>query len=1322
MSIALFRAATRVRASSAGRWYLWRVLIAFIVCFEIGYVLFWYQIYLGAVPREIGNVVSVIFLGGALFVLLCVEMLAKNADLDSAVGTALTGSRNIPFEPRAAWVVAAGTVCSLLVGAFFLHSSRAQWKKTFLNEIAAETADLTARIDTADHVLDSFKGFYLASERVSRDEFDIFARELLADYPYILALEWVPRVAHARRAAVERAAREDGLAGFRFTEKSADGSLVEAGVRDLYFPVIYASPIDGNERALGYDLASETSLSAALQKAMREGARIASEPEALVQNKTTAVLVYNPVYAARELPDGEERRERSLRGFILGVFQADRMFEMFLRGNVSTGLSLSVFEKRRDGRVRLYGTSLPGALFRKEIPVTVHGRQWKFVWEANHQYGGGSGGGVAILAAILTFAISVVLAFWLETLAQKARLAVAGERDRFFESTIDMVCIAGFDGYFKHLSPSWEKVLGFTLEELKSRPYIEFVHPEDVEATVAEGRRVEGGATTLQFYNRYRTKDGGWRWLSWLAAPYPEDGVIYATARDVTELREIQSDLAMSRERFDLAVRGSNDGIWDWDIRTDEVYFSDRWKTMLGYEPDEIEAGFDTWRDLIHPEDRDNAVRMVEEYLARDLDRYEQEVRMLCKDGSYKWILTRGAAVRDKDGKPLRLAGAHTDITDRIQAERGLREANARLEAIVNSPGEVIIAWIDQDGLFRGWNSGAERLLGYTAKEMVDKKTPVVLHDQEQLESRLRELTLKTGRSILPGFEMFYEMGKLPSMRSLEWTLRRKDRSEIFIQLYLTPFVEGDDRLGVLAIGVDVGRRKEFERVLAEARDRALSLSRAKSEFLANMSHEIRTPMNGVVGMTNLLLETDLSDEQRDFAETARASAESLLSVINDILDFSKVEAGKIILERVDFAPAEPGRDVVRMLSGAARKQGCELVYDVSPSLPARLLGDAGRLRQVLTNLIGNALKFTPKGRVEVRVFPGADAGEERKQVRFEVEDTGIGVPFAARSSLFDAFTQADSSTSRRFGGTGLGLAISKEIVSAMGGKIGFRPGDNGGSLFWFEIPFAPAEHVPEGSASSAGREILAERNDNGFERARSDHKSLLVAEDNPVNQKVTRSMLERLGYGVVVVDNGEKAVEAVRSGEFDAVLMDCQMPVMDGYEATRRIRALEGAVARIPIVGITAHAMREDRDRVLNAGMDDYLAKPVRLSDLRATLEKWVPVRKAAEELLDDAVIASLKELDSEEDAVFSALIDSFLKDAPGKLETIRRECEAGSKAMLESAHALKGASRSVGAARVGGLCEALEREGDAKRRVELVSELDEAFAKSAAALKSLS
>ena len=634
----------------------------------------------------------------------------------------------------------------------------------------------------------------------------------------------------------------------------------------------------------------------------------------------------------------------------------------------------------------------------------------------------------------------------------------------------------------------------------------------------------------------------------------------------VVAQKGLLDELEHTRERLEMALETAAMGWWDIDQTTDEQYWSPRARQIWGLGP-EIEATFENFLAALHPDDR--ATRSDLMLAAEATGRRRYRVRL--KSGDVRFVREDFRIDRRADGSVSRVFATLLDLTDietlRSAAEQSKATLDSALDAI-----EEGFALYDAD----------DRLVAF------NRKFRELTVDFARPGAPFAELALWAAKRALPNgtpeeIER-HAARRIAGRRNPSGPFEIRRDNGVFYEVNET--VSGNGQ--IVSIYRDVTKSRRAAEELARAKLAAEQASHAKSRFLATMSHEIRTPMNGMLGMVELLAETPLDERQRGYVEVAKRSAGGLLAIIDAILDYSRLETGDMTLENVPFEPGEVVRQTVALMSVAAEKKGLQIDARIAPDLPAAILGDPTRFRQVLLNLIGNAVKFTEHGHIDVRLT--ADAAPNA--LLLSVADTGIGIAKDALPFLFDRFSQADASISRRFGGSGLGLAISRELARLMGGDLSVRTTLGKGSVFELAMPFAPAP-----PAQTHSDRVLPQQ----FAPAQS--LDILVAEDNEVNRLVAGELLARMGHRCTFAHDGAQAIQAAKRHLYDVILMDAQMPEIDGVEATRWIRTLPGKHGRVPIVAQTANAMRGDREKYLAAGMDDYVAKPIRPDALAAAL-----------------------------------------------------------------------------------------------------------------------
>ncbi len=1032
------------------------------------------------------------------------------------------------------------------------------------------------------------------------------------------------------------------------------------------------------------------------------------------------------------------------------------------------------------------------------------------------------------------------------------------ESEELYRSLVEMSPDAVFvdqDGKFVLVNDACVRLLGGSVPaQLVDVPVLDFVAPSSRDIVRTRIEQAMGGVPIPLLEQQVVRLDGGVVDIEATGQSITFQGrpAVQTVARDITERKRAEEALRESEARYRRLTENALDIIYRLRLIPERrfEYVNSAVTAITGYTPEEHYADPELGFKLIHPDDIPLLTRA-----AQGRENGPLVLRWIRKDGTVIWTEQRNLVVNDEEGNALFIEGIARDITERKQAEEALRESEANLRALIeNTNGSI---WsIDRNyGLIIAnshYLTNLHTFLGCDLKKgdnLLLSGIPAPVRDQ---------------------WQGYYDRALRGEVFTIE-TPTRFIMSVCYMEYRFAPILtETGEQTGVTVFGVDITERKRMEEALHQAREAAEAATRARAEFLANMSHEIRTPMNAVIGMTSLLLDTPLTAEQQDYVETIRMSGEALLALINDILDLSKIDAGRLELEHAPFNLRTCIEAVLELLAPKAAEKRIELAYWIDPSIPQMVVGDLARLRQVLVNLVGNAVKFTEQGEVVVTVGGGGH------DVHIAVRDTGIGIPPDRLSRLFQSFSQADSSTTRKYGGTGLGLAISKRLVEMMGGSVGVESEVGSGSTFYVVLALEAAEAEPSPFLSPdqpdlQGKRVLiiADRADRAepdgratshpflsqyaamwgmqahlarsaaaalewlrqqrepcdmvvldrslpglegatlvaqihqarpglpivalvpltarhkldwggvdesegvaflikplrpallhaalvsmargepvatsrcAERSPLDHQAgqrhplrILLAEDYLLNQKVALQLLEKMGYRADVATNGYEVLEAMQRQRYDVILMDVQMPEMDGIETTRCIRSEYPAEQQPRIIAMTAHAMDGDRQWCLNAGMDDYLSKPVRAEELAAKLRQASGERKgeaeaegpvlaaanahplpdASSEALDPAIFEDFwAMMDSEGVGFACELIIIFLKDTPDKLAALRQSFARGDTASLfRVAHTLKSSSAQLGAMNLSALCrelEMMEKDGSLEGVEEMIFYLTREF-----------
>jgi len=952
------------------------------------------------------------------------------------------------------------------------------------------------------------------------------------------------------------------------------------------------------------------------------------------------------------------------------------------------------------------------------------------------------GKGVCVCAAVRDIS---------ERRAAAEKLAALEERSRLILSSVDDGIVGlDTDGRITFANRAASAMLGYGEEDFLGAHLHNIVHcryPDGREFPRHECRMyltsVDGQARTVDDEVLW-CKDGTSIPVEYTTTPVFKDGNLVGTVvvyRDITERKAAADAILENEQRLSMALKAGNLGLWDWQSEPASLITNDVWSEMLGYSKEELDQRFgnrpERWDDLIYPEDKARAIESFTRCINNETQLHRMEIRMLTKTGQPKWILTVGGAVRrDENGKATRIIGIHQDITERLAAEEAIKHANMLSNSALDltRAGYWLIDYSDPD-----YYISSER----AAAIFGEYPTPDWrYHLTNEWYSRIAEADPEVAKATGAAYAAALE-GKAPRYDATYCYKRPIDGKVVWIRAIGNIERDADGKPRIMyGVSQDVTEMKYAEAEILKAKQIAEDATKAKSEFLANMSHEIRTPMNAIIGMSHLALQTELDRKQRNYIEKVHRAGENLLGIINDILDFSKIEAGKMTMESIGFHLEDVMDNLANLVGMKAENKGLELLFNAAPDIPTALSGDPLRLGQVLVNLGNNAVKFTESGEIVVGIEKVAETADE-VELHFWVKDSGIGMTAEQCGKMFQSFSQADASTTRKYGGTGLGLAISKNLVELMRGKIWVESEVGRGSTFHFHARFGlqtepmprrmfradellgvrvlvvddnaaareilsamarnfglevdvaidgqqalqkiasaetqklcydlvlmdwkmpvmdgvetmqrlqeiNLEHVPsvimvtaygreealssveerhvkpksvltkpvtastllEAIGEALGKGVVTEtrahQKDESYRQAMAQLGGcrLLLVEDNDMNQELATELLSQAGIEVVVANHGQEALDILaQDTRFDGVLMDCQMPIMDGYTATREIRKQE-ALKSLPVIAMTANAMAGDREKVLAAGMNDHIAKPLNVGEMFNTIAKWM-------------------------------------------------------------------------------------------------------------------
>ncbi|MFC0119813.1 response regulator [Pseudoalteromonas xiamenensis] len=1030
------------------------------------------------------------------------------------------------------------------------------------------------------------------SEKFFKREAEI----ITARHEDILSLIWAPLVNEEDRTSFEEKLKQKGN-GQTIVKRNNDNTFSLQDQQSQYLPVLYSESNKKETTVFGFDLYSDISVMEALTRAKETNSIQATKPIPLYMHtdSETGYVVSYPVY--RDNAAALNNTQTELLGFVLATFKMDDIVNHEIHPYHSSALHFRLvditdilnptllYDSKNENQIDEFNSHL---YFNYSLPEHA-GRRWQLQAMSIDETFGQS----PQKTKWITLWVGIITTFFMTLLAHLLAIKNATISRRVEEKTTELkkalaelnhqkfaldehsiVAVTDLKGTIQYVNRKFCEISGYSKEELLGQNH----------------RILNSGKHSTQFWREMydtvkkgqtwhgeicnRNKSGELYWVGTTILASTDDSgraqSYIAIRTDITERKQAEAVLVDYSRQLELILSSTEVGTWDWYINSGEVKFNERWAQIIGYSLEELmPVSVDTWRDLIHPIDFIECEKQLTAHWRKETSMYQCKFRMQHRSGDWVWVLSNGRVIEWEGDEPIRMIGTHLDVTDSEQKTSSLRESLSLVEATLEATNSGILVTDARGKLLRAnkqfyrlWRIALDDIQDIDDREFMKTLTEQLM-DTDEARRRVKEL---------------YKTPEIEAQETLHFTDGR-----VFKRVSLPMWIEGEV-VGRVWSFTDITDVHQTQQALKQAKVVAERASKAKSEFLANMSHEIRTPMNGVIGMLNLLGNTNLDQEQAHKLKLATTSAENLLTILNDILDFSKVDAGKLELENIDFNPARLLGELSETMALKASEKNLEIILDIRELPLCFVSGDPSRLRQILTNLIGNAIKFTSQGEIVVRARMKAEEGGWR--FICSVSDTGIGISRSAQNRLFTAFTQADASTTRHFGGTGLGLAICKQLCNLMHGDITLVSKEGEGSIFTFDLLFGESTH----SAITLPQVDLQ-------------HLNVLVVDDNKTNLEVVCGQLSNWGISSVAVSSGLEALRTLRKSleenrPFNLAILDMQMPEMDGEQLGWEIRD-DNRFDDLKLVMMTSMGQLGDSSRFAEVGFNAYFPKPVTAEDL---------------------------------------------------------------------------------------------------------------------------